>query len=97
MVISRPDASTRPLKSPFFIAGVGTVANSGAGVPSRYFFAGKQEERLVLEDRTVDAEPVLVDVLIGLGRAARIEEERIGRQGLAPHEIVGFAVEAVRP
>src|SRR5215211_1236785 len=32
-----PDASTRPLKSPSFIAGVGTVLFSGAGVPSRYF------------------------------------------------------------
>ena len=34
--ISRPCASTRPLKSPRFIASVGTVLNSGAGVPSRY-------------------------------------------------------------
>ena len=37
MTIWRPWASTRPLKSPAFMASVGTVLNSGAGVPSRYF------------------------------------------------------------
>ena len=37
MTIWRPEASTTPLKSPFLIAGVGTVLVSGAGVPSRYF------------------------------------------------------------
>ena len=36
MVIRRPLASTRLLKSPFFIAAVGTVLNCAAGVPSRY-------------------------------------------------------------
>ena len=57
---------------------------------------GKQEERLVLPDWTVDAEAVLVDVLVGLGLVARVEEERVGRQVLAPHEVVADAVEAVR-
>jgi hypothetical protein len=37
MTIWRPCASTRPEKSPFFIACVGTVEFCGAGVPSRYF------------------------------------------------------------
>ena len=50
--------------------------------------AGEQEERLVLPDRTVDAEPVLIDVLIGLRCAARVEQERVGGQRLAPHEVV---------
>ncbi len=59
--------------------------------------ADEQEERLVLEDRTIDAEAVLIDVLIGLRRLARVEEERIGGQGLAPHEVVADAVERVRP
>ena len=58
--------------------------------------AGEQEERLVLPDRAVDAEPVLIDVLIGLRPVLRVEDERVGRQRLAPHVIVDFAVEAVR-
>ena len=57
--------------------------------------AGEQEERLVLEDRAIDAEPVLIDVLIGLRSARRVEDERVGGQGLAPHVVVDFAVEAV--
>ena len=55
----------------------------------------EQEERLVLPDRAVHAEPVLVDVLIGLGSLARIQDERVGGQGLAPHEVVNLTVELV--
>ncbi len=56
---------------------------------------GEQEEGLVPPDRTIQAEPVLIDVLVGLRCVARVEDVRVGGQRLAPHEVVDHAVEAV--
>ena len=78
--ICRPCASTRPLKSPRFIASVGTVLNSGAGVPSRYFSPVNMKNVLLpdVAGRTsTGCRAVLIEVVVGLGAVAGVQQERV--------------------
>src|SRR5204863_614555 len=68
-------------------------AEDRRGRPFTVLLAGEQEERLVLDDRAVDAEAVLIDVLIRLWAVARVEQERVGGQPLPAQEVVADPVE----
>ena len=101
-MIRRPCASTSLLKSPFFIAGGRHAAELRRRRALAVLLAGEHEERLVLAvveagdlHRAVDLESVLIEVVLHLRRAARVEQERVRVEPLAAVELVAGAVEAV--